>query len=219
MLKIGHRGACGHAPENTIGSMQKAFELGADGIEFDIQLSKDGEPMVIHDATLDRTTNGKGRVSQFTYAELQTLDAGQGECIPHLNDIFTHLEPGCVLMIELKADAVIAVENIIRTWVAKGWRYEHIWVLSFNHAYLAHMRALNPHIQTCASFEKAPIDCSAISDAAIGPCLAIVTPALVAEAKARSLKIFTWTVNDPRDIAKAKALGVDGIISDFPERI
>jgi glycerophosphoryl diester phosphodiesterase len=82
MLRIGHRGACGHAPENTIASMQKALSLGVWGFEFDIQLSKDGVPVVIHDATLERTTNGKGLVAAYTAAELKNFDAGGGEKSP-----------------------------------------------------------------------------------------------------------------------------------------
>lgn len=222
-LRIGHRGACGHAPENTLASMQKALELGVQGIEFDIQLSKDGEPMVIHDETLDRTTNGKGAVSDFTYQELQPFKTENGENIPHLNDVFALVDKRCDLLIELKTDAMPQVEKIIRQAVAKGWRYEQLWVLSFNHLQLVEIRRLNPGIKTCASFEAIPVTLAQLATdagaSAIGPYHGALHQALVDDAHKRGLKVFTWTVNAPVDIAQAKALGVEGIISDYPERI
>ena len=135
-LKYGHRGACGHAPENTISSMQKALELGVAGFEFDIQLSRDGEPMVIHDDTLDRTTNGSGLVANYTYEELKQFTV-QGEKIPHLRDVFELVGGRCELIIELKSDAAVAVEKTIRQYVSTGWRYDQLWVVSFNHWQLA----------------------------------------------------------------------------------
>src|ERR1700730_9477951 len=101
MWKIGHRGACGHAPENTLASMKKALDFGVHGFEFDIQMSKDGEPVVIHDDTLERTTNGKGLVSDFTLKELQQFDAGNGERIPSLRDVLDMVDKRCRLFIEL----------------------------------------------------------------------------------------------------------------------
>ncbi|MDX2073905.1 MAG: glycerophosphodiester phosphodiesterase family protein [Alphaproteobacteria bacterium] len=223
MKKYGHRGACGHAPENTLASFRRAIEMGVDGIEFDIQLSKDGEPVVIHDESLERTTSGSGNVADFTYAELQKFDAGNGEKIPHLNDVFALADKRCELLIELKCDAVAVVEKIIRAQVAKGWKYEQLPVLSFNHFWLQDIRRINPEILTCASFEAIPVSLAAIGSEAgagiIGPYVGAITQALVDDAHARGMKVVTWTANTPEQIAAAKALGVDGIISDYPERL
>jgi len=217
--RIGHRGACGYAPENTLASFRKALELGVAGVEFDIQLSKDGQPMVIHDATLDRTTNGKGAVSNFTYAELKKLDAGGGQKILHLRDVLTLVDKRCDLLIELKTDAMAQVEKIIRDAVANGWRYDQLWVLSFNHFQLKEICRINPSIKTCASFEQMPTALPDIGAAAIGPYIGALNQALVDDAHKRGLKVFTWTCNTPEDITKAKALGVDGIIGDYPDRL
>lgn len=224
MLKIGHRGACGHAPENTLLSMQKALDFGVDGIEFDIQLSKDGEPMVIHDDTLERTTNGKGAVSDYTYKELQKFDAGKGEKIPHLRDIFELVNKRCQLFIETKAEnAEGAVAQLITEYVQKGWGYEQIEVISFNHPQLVRIRNLNPRIRTGATLIGIPITLAAIAEEAgcisINPGIQYVNEAIVSDAHRRGLKVYCWTANSPRHIAKAKHLKIDGIFSDYPERV
>lgn len=223
MRKYGHRGACGHAPENTLASVRKALALGVDGFEFDIHLSKDNQPVIIHDDTLNRTTNGRGEVSDYTFVELQQFDAGQGEKIPHLNDIFALVDKRCELLIELKANAAAIVEKTIAAWAAKGWRYEQIWVISFDHAQLVEIKQINPRIQTGALIEGIPVSLAAIATeagaSALCPYIGSLNQALVDDAHARGLKVITWTANTPRNIAKAKALGVDGIMSDFPERI
>jgi glycerophosphoryl diester phosphodiesterase len=223
MRRYGHRGACGHAPENTRASFVKALELAVDGVEFDIQLSSDNEPMVIHDNTLERTTNGRGKVGDFSYWELQQFDAGNGNRIPHLRDVFLLIDKRCDLLIELKCDAVAAVDKVIREQVATGWNYKNIWVLGFNHTLLAKMHALNPQVHICASFEEYPVDLARAREAtgatAIAPHHHVIDASLMNAAAAHGLKIFTWTVNKPSDITQAKSLGVDGIISDLPERV
>lgn len=223
MKKYGHRGACGHAPENTLASFKKALELGVAGVEFDIQLSLDNEPMVIHDDTLERTTNGKGLVREHSYAELSKLDAGRGEKIPHLNDIFELFANKIELFIELKSDAAAQVEKVIRAWVKKGWDYKNIWVISFNHLQLVEIRKLNPNIQTGALLVGIPVTLAQVAADAgaqsLNPAVHHMNKALVDDAKKRGLKVITWTANDPHTIAKARALGVDGAFSDYPERL
>lgn len=223
MKKYGHRGACAHAPENTLLSFRKALEFGVGGVEFDIQLSRDGEPMVIHDDTLNRTTNGKGAISKYSYAELQTFDAGGGEKIPHLRDVFECIDKRCELLIELKCDAVVAVDKIIREQVKTGWRYDQIWVLGFDHALLSKMHRLNPEVQICASFEGYPENIAQVKKetgaSAIGPGHKVLDEDLIRTAHAADLKVITWTVNSRALIARAKAFGVDGIIGDYPERL
>lgn len=222
---IGHRGARGHAPENTLLSMKKALAFGVHGIEFDIQLSSDGEPVVIHDDTLERTTNGKGSVADFTLHELQRLDAGEGEKIPSLRNVLDIVDKRCRLFIELKAEyATAPVAGIIKDYTTRhGWSYEQLYICAFDHAQLVHTRRLNPHIHTCALIAGIPVSLAAIAEEAsawaINPNVHHINQALVNDAHQRGLKVLTWTANDPRDIARAKALKVDGIISDYPDRL
>ena len=225
MWKIGHRGACGHAPENTLLSMHKALEFGVDGFEFDVQVSKGGEPVVIHDETLERTTNGKGNVGDYSLQELRAFDAGKGEKIPSLHDVFDFVDKRCRLFIELKAESsTFPVVELINEYVEKyGWGYEQLFVCSFDHGQIVDVRRKNSHIRTCALLAGIPVSLAAIAQEAgawaINPCIHHINQALVEDAHSRGLKVMTWTANTPKDIAKAKALGVDGIISDYPDRL
>ncbi len=225
MLKIGHRGAAGLAPENTVAAMKKAMELGVDGFEFDIRLSKDGIPVVIHDETLERTTNGKGRVRDFNLAELQKFDAGNGEKIPTLAEVIKLVDKRCALFIELKdEDAVKPVVDMVTHAVKHdGWGYEQLFILSFNHHQLVEARAIDANIKTCASIVATPITLAQFAiDAgahAMGPALDHATQELIDDAHTRGLKTFVWTVNKPESIARASTMKVSGIISDFPDRL
>jgi glycerophosphoryl diester phosphodiesterase len=225
MWKIGHRGACGYAPENTLASMRKALELGVHGFEFDIQLSRDEEPVVIHDDTLERTTSGRGGVSDFTLAELQRLDAGSGEKIPSLRNVLDLVDKRCRLFIELKAEhATRPVADIITHYVGQfGWSWEQLFVCSFDHLQIAAIRQHQPKIRTCALIAGIPVSLAAVAEQAgawaINPNAYHINQALVDDAHHRGLKVITWTANQPRDIARVKSLGVDGIISDYPDRL
>lgn len=225
MWKIGHRGACGHAPENTLLSMKKALELGVHGFEFDIQLSKDGEPVVIHDDTLERTTSGKGSVSDYTWQELQQFDAGSGEKIPTLRNVLDLVDKRCRLFVELKAQGAEApVADILKHYVDNmGWTYEQFYICAFDHMQIAAIRKFNPAFRTSALIAGIPVSLAAIAQEAgawsINPNINHIHKALVDDAHRRSLKVLTWTTNTPAQIAKAKDLGVDGMFSDYPERL
>ncbi len=118
MLKIGHRGAMGYAPENTLGSFAKALELGVDGIELDVHVCKSGEVVVIHDERVDRTTNGKGQVKEMTLKELKELDAGKGERIPTLEEVLDFVDRRAFIDIELKAEGIgNSVADIVRKYI------------------------------------------------------------------------------------------------------
>lgn len=223
--KIGHRGACGHAPENTLLSMRKALELGVHGFEFDIQMSKDGEPVVIHDETLERTTSGKGNVSDYTWQELQQFEAGKGEKIPTLRNVLDMVDKRCRLFIELKAPgSEAAVADILKHYVEQmGWTYEQLYICAFDHLQIAAIKKFDPGFRTCALIAGIPVTLAAIASEAgawsINPNIHHINKALVEDAHRRNLKVLTWTANTPAQIAKAKSLGVDGIFSDFPEKI
>jgi glycerophosphoryl diester phosphodiesterase len=229
LWRIGHRGACGYAPENTLVSMRKALELGVHGFEFDVQMSKDGEPVVIHDDTLERTTMGKGLVSDYTLQQLQEFEAGNdkyyGERIPSLRNVLDMVDKRCRLFIELKSDhATEEVVRIIKYYTANmGWNYEQLYVCSFNHLQIMEVRTLAPSIRTCALIAGIPVSLASIATEAnawaINPCIQHINQGLVDDAHRRGLRVIVWTANHPTDIAKAKKLGVDGIISDYPDRI
>jgi glycerophosphoryl diester phosphodiesterase len=223
--RIGHRGACGHAPENTLASMRKALELEVHGFEFDIRLSKDGVPVVIHDETLERTTSGVGEVSDYTFEQLQAFDAGGGEKIPSLKNVLDMVDKRCRLFVELKAHyATNPVADLLTHYVSHlGWSYEQLYVCSFDHMQIATVRTLNPELRTCALIAGIPVSLAAIAAEAgawaINPNIHHINKDLVEDAHARGLKVVTWTANDPLHIGRAKMLGVDGIVSDFPDRI
>lgn len=231
-VKIGHRGAAGHEPENTFRSFVKAIKLGADAIEFDMRLSADKKVVVIHDATLDRTTNGKGLVSNFSYNELRRLDAGKGEKIPTLEQVFGVLGKGNpwgwkpFFNVELKeADMVDDVLNLIRQYhlvdsvvvsTLATWVLNDLFAIKRNEpdlriAMLVDRKELfwtGTHL--AADFPKIY---------AVSPIPGIITKRKVTIAHAKGIKVFVWTVNQPSDIARIKAMGVDGIFSDYPDRL
>jgi glycerophosphoryl diester phosphodiesterase len=225
MWRIGHRGACGHAPENTLASMRKALEIGVDGFEFDIQLSKDGIPVIIHDDTLERTTNGKGKVSDLTLKELKELDAGNGEKIPTLQDAIDMVDKRTRLFIELKAEeSTKPVAEIVSSAVKNmGWAYEQFFICSFDHRQIAESRKLIPKVRTCAVLVGIPVTLAqiAIEAGAWGLSTAVyhTNQALVDDARTRGLKTMVWTADKPEEIAKGRALNVDGIISNYPDRL
>ncbi len=209
--------------------MRKALEIGVDGFEFDIQLSKDGIPVVIHDDTLERTTNGKGLVSDFTLKELQKLDAGNsnflGEKIPTLQNVIDMVDKRTRLFIELKAEgATKPVADIITNAVKhNGWSYEQFFICSFDHRQIVESRALIPEVRTCAILVGIPISLAEIAaqaDAwALSSAIHHTNQALVDDARARGLKVMVWTADKPEEIEKARSLKVDGIISNYPDRL
>lgn len=225
MWRIGHRGACGHAPENTLASMQRALEIGVDGFEFDIQLSKDGIPVIIHDDTLERTTDGKGKVSDFTLKELKELDAGKGEKIPTLQDAIEMVDKRTRLFIELKAEeSTKPVADIVKNAAGKlGWSYEQFFVCSFDHRQIFESRKYIPEVRTCAVLVGIPVTLAQIAQEAgawgLSSAVHHTNQALVDDARARGLKTMVWTADKPEEIAKGRALKVDGIISNYPDRL
>lgn len=220
MLKIGHRGAKGHVPENTIESFLKAFELGADGIELDVHLSADEEAVVIHDATVDRTIhNASGFVNDFTVAECQKIG------IPTLVKVFHILPENAFLNIEIKEPkatkiVVATIEKFVRL---KEIKYQNIVVSSFNWEVLKEIKAVNKAIQVgvltedtiATAFEFA----TTIQAYSINPYFKLLTQDFIQKAKENQFKIHTWTVNSLEDITFVKNFGVDAIISDFPDRL
>jgi glycerophosphoryl diester phosphodiesterase len=222
MICIGHRGACGHEPENTLRSVRRALELGAQGIEIDVYFV-DGELIVIHDAKLDRTTNGKGYVARKSFDWLRTLDAGKGERIPTLREVFDAVNRRAFINVELKGRRTAKpVAALIGEYVAdRGWRYEDFLVSSFNRSEL---RAIgDPRIPIGLLLARPTrlyaLSARRVRASAVNPAARHVTARFVEDAHRRGLRVFAYTVNAPAEIARMRQLGVDGVFSDFPERI
>ncbi|EDY16533.1 glycerophosphoryl diester phosphodiesterase [Chthoniobacter flavus Ellin428] len=221
-LCIGHRGACGHEPENTLRSIRRALELGADGVEIDVRLVH-GELLVIHDAKLGRTTNGQGYLVRKSLAALRALDAGRGERIPTLREVFETVDRRGFINIELKGrrtaqPTCALIQEFIQT---HGWHYEHFLVSSFNRAEL---RAVtDPQIPIGLLLTRPTrlysLSARRVRASAVHPAVRWVTARFVADAHRRGLRVFPYTANLPTEIARLRELGVDGVFTDFPERV
>lgn len=220
ILKIGHRGAKGHVAENTLESFERAFELGADGIELDVQLSADGEAVVIHDETVDRTiVNAAGFVKDFTVEELEKLG------VPTLVTVFHHLPEGKFINIEIKDPSAtwIVLEEVEKFSRLREINLDNCMISSFDWTILQKIYDQNPTVKlgvlTEDNLEAALEFAQKIKAYAVNPYFKLLTPAFVKLAQSNQLKLHTWTVNSSEDITFVKKLGVDAIISDFPDRL
>jgi glycerophosphoryl diester phosphodiesterase len=219
-LRIGHRGVAGHVPENTLVALEQAIKLGVDLVEFDVRRSADGALVLFHDRTVDRTTNGKGSVDSLPLSVLRGLDAGGGERIPLLEEALACLNRQAGAMIELKVRGIAAdVCAVVKAIDFQG----PVIYASFFHEELLTVRSLMSDAYTLALLEGLPVYPTAFAiDAKAthwGLALDFVTSDLVRAFQAQSIKVFVYTVDDPEDISRMKRWGVDGIISNFPDRI
>jgi len=223
-LVIGHRGAMGHETENTLASIQKALDLGVDMIEIDVFKISTGEVVVFHDKTVDRLTNGPGNIEEYNISDLSRLTLDGGHKIPMLQDVLKLIDNKVALNIELKGDNTADKVNHTIDFYTKsrGWSPENFIISSFNWEELRVMRKLNDSVAIAILTEDNPLDALAIGKelnaVAINPYFENLDADVVMKIKQAGFKIYTWTVNEPEDIAEMKNLGVDGIITNFPER-
>ena len=223
LICIGHRGAMGHEPENTLLSLEKALELGAQWVEVDVYCV-DGHLIVIHDNSLERTTNGSGSLADKDIAYLRSLDAGKGQRLPLLEEVFAALKGRAGLNVELKGqDVSAAVDQCIKEQIRQGWRYEDIIVSSFNHRQLLHLKHLNPLLRIGALIGGLPLDTSDFARRldcySVHADVEYVDKLFVDDAHRHGLKVFVYTVNRPEDIERMAGIGVDGVFTDYPERV
>jgi glycerophosphoryl diester phosphodiesterase len=225
MLKIAHRGAKGYEPENTLKAFQKALDLNADGIELDVHLSADGHIIVIHDETIDRTTNRKGFVNTLSLTKLKSFLIDDQYEIPTLNEVFDLTDKKCLINIELKGVGTSnKVVSLIEEYILdKNWNYEHFIISSFDWNYLEEVRNLNPNIAigvlTEENLDTALAFAEKIKARAIHPDYHLLNPENVSEMQGKGFLVLPWTVNVKEDIQKIKSFKVDGIISDFPDKL
>ncbi len=222
---IGHRGAARHAPENTLKSFNKAVDLGADMVELDVHLCATGEPVVIHDDTVDRTTDGSGRVRDLSLDDLRQLDAGDGERVPTLVEVIDEVSGRAAINVELKGlGCVNQVHEVISDAVGDGLvSQDGVLVSSFHLGMLEWMRALSDDVRLGVLVGDAPGKvlefAQRVGAYSVNPYHRRMSLEFVSSAHGLGLKVYPWTVNKSGDIARAKAMGVDGIISDYPERV
>jgi glycerophosphoryl diester phosphodiesterase len=216
-----HRGASGHAPENTLMAIRKALEMGAPWVEVDVY-SAQGELVVIHDRHLHRTTNGTGDVTQCALSYIRSLDAGKGEKIPFLREVFDTLSGRAGINIELKGeDTAGPVATLIGDYVAQGkFTYDQVLVSSFDHRLLPAVSSRDAQIPIGVLVEKISSETVPFAEEmgafSIHPHHRAVTAEFVADAHRRGMKVFVYTVNRADAVRKMKELGVDGVFTNYP---
>lgn len=243
-LRIAHRGASARAPENTLAAFREAIRLGADAIELDVQLSADGVPMVIHDDTVDRTTDGHGRVAALVSRDLRRLDAGawyssrfRGERIPTLEEALECARGRCGLNIEIKVPRVSgrrsprrarraggagldAVSRAVAHAVARSGFKDLLLVSSFSSQALLHARAAMPAVYLGLLASRSLRGLGAVHRSvrlyAVHPHIRLASPRRARLARRLGLVVLYWTVNDARLIRRLLALGGDGLMTDDP---
>lgn len=223
MLCIGHRGAMGHEPENTLLSVKKALSLGVDGIEVDVY-KVENNLVVIHDRSLSRTTNGIGEVETQSLAYLRSLDAGKGEKIPLLSEVVETVARQTFINIELKgSNTATLVVELIQKYIKQGWSYQDFLVSSFNHYELNQVKIIEKNIKIGILIYGLPWEYITIAQklkADIVICsLDFVNSKVVSSIQADNLQVWVYTVNQPQDIKLMQKLGIDGIFTNYPERV
>jgi len=223
--RIGHRGAKAHLAENTLESIAKAIEYGVDMIEIDVHRCATGELFVLHDFTLDRTTNGTGEISKKSNEELRDLLIGNSFRIPTLHDVLDLIQERCSINIELKGrNTASAVSELIKQKVSSGpWSYEQFLVSSFQQNELFETKFTNPHIPLAVLSKASVPDAIELGEkldaVAIHPSMGIVTGENIKLCHTKGFQVNVWTINELVDIHRMIDLGVDGIISDYPDRL
>ncbi len=225
LICIGHRGAAGYEPENTLRSIRRALEFGVHGIEIDVQLV-DGELVVFHDSRLERTTNGRGYLSRHSFEALRLLDAGQGERIPTLREVFETVDRRAFINVELKGKGTASpVAALIREFVEeREWQYTDFLVSSFRYREMLMLRKVgNPAIpaglllgRPTRFFRRLG---KILGVCAVHPNVRFTSEKLVSLAHAEGWKVYPYTANTPIQIGHMKQVGVDGVFTDFPDRV
>ncbi len=237
LTKIAHRGASGYEPENTLKAFRKAIALGANMIECDVHLTKDGQLVVIHDDTVDRTTKSKGKVAEKTLEELRKLKISKTEKIPTLEEVLNLVQHFCKIDVEIKDSK--ATEKVVEL-VTKKNILADLLISSIHVDVIEKVNRLNPNIQTGLIVEKKWTR-SLLNIGGLIPIFALkqVTAAKAQKVRAtvicldkelaseeiitffhqQRLQVYVWTVNEEKEMKEIKSLGVDGIISNYPDRI
>jgi glycerophosphoryl diester phosphodiesterase len=231
---IAHRGFSGAAPENTIASVRAAIEIQADMVEIDVTLSADGHIVVIHDETLDRTSDGSGEVSQFTLAELKQLDAGSrfdpsfsGERIPTLEQVFTEVEGRILLNVEIKSEAVArGIAGKVASAIREHGMIDQVVVSSFSPTALREMHSAAPEIRTAVLHNTKLHQGRDAVEIVTGLRASVfnikrqrLTKKMLRRCREHDIPVGIYTVNEPRRMRRLVKRGVDAIFTDHPDRL
>ena len=232
---VAHRGGAGIAPENTLAAFRRALEVGADAVELDVRLTRDGRVAVFHDRTVDRTTGGRGPVGTHTLAELQSSDAGSwfdprfsGERVPALEEVFLELPHDFPIYVEMKARGSGAwplVLKVVET-IRRHGRMESTMVASFNPLALVLLRAVEPGIvRGYISSGGHPLPLRArwlsplVNPQWYAPDRGTLTPKLLGRFHRQGKKVAAWDLDTSEDMGRLKELGLDAVVTDYPDRL
>jgi glycerophosphoryl diester phosphodiesterase len=222
-LIISHAACGGHAPENTLAGIRKAIELGAEGIEIDVQASDDGVPILMHDLTVDRTTNGSGEVAALSLPELRALDAG-GEPVPTLAEVLDLTKGKVLLIMEIKQPGI---EQHIAHIIHEKQALDDVMAWSFYPAALEGMRAAEPQIpcallvagESMAIWEKMRSLAVKLGVQGVSVFAPAIDELIAEDCRRRGLALYTWTPDSEAEIERLLRLGVDGVCSNYPDRV
>ena len=217
MLKIGHRGARAYEPENTLRSFQRAIELGVNAVELDVRRTLDNEIVVLHNADVNKTTNGRGSVSELTLDEIKRLVTEKGEKIPTLEEALQFLGKRVKILVELKETGI---EEKVLDLVHKKGLTDNVILISFHEEALRKVRELDDTVATGLIYvsHKNPVQAALDLKAEyLLPLYRFTHSANVKKAHENGLKLIVWTINTAEEVAEYKKKGVDGIASDKPD--
>ena len=236
-LRIAHRGASGLglAPENTLAAFEKAIQLGVDVIEIDVHATRDGQIVVLHDATVDRTTDGTGFVAEMSFEEVRRVDAGSwfaaeftGERVPLLEEVLDLARHRALVLIEIKADFITErILQVIETTVAA----EHVVLQSFNPTIVERVKLLAPALPTALLIGQLPTTPSRVRARrfvqqvlqvganALASWHATLTPPFLEEMRKRGVAVWAWTVDEDIVMRDLAMMGVQGIITNYPDKL
>ncbi|MCU6791389.1 glycerophosphodiester phosphodiesterase [Paenibacillus sp. WQ 127069] len=232
ILTIAHRGAAGDAPENTLAAFRLGLEQGCDAIELDVHLSKDGEIVVCHDHTINRTSDRSGAICELTVDELKQADAGswfheryEGEQIPLLEEVFELVPPDVMINIEIKDSRGRKLEPVLIELMKRNNRIENVVVSSFDHKSLVFLKLLEEEVKLGLLYDCNPVRHSLMAATAEVPIYSLhpnfkrLGNEDVRDVIEQGLQVYPYTINDEDLMANAINYGVSGIITDYPGRL
>lgn len=237
-LVVAHRGFSGRAPENTLAAFELALKSGADMIECDVRVTRDGEVVAFHDRTLDRTTNGKGRIENWTLKDLRKLDAGSwfdrkfsAERIPTLSEVLDLLKDRTFLNIELKADdepsqrQTLLRDQVLHI-VSSHDAEQRVFLVSFNHRLIREIKEKNPQLTTAIIFKATRDFASRPSRLVARACADAfvcgrgwLSKRFLQDLRIHRIPLFVYTINTEQDVRRMAKLGVDGVITNYPDLV
>ncbi|MBI3359285.1 MAG: hypothetical protein HY201_00865 [Nitrospirae bacterium] len=219
-LNWGHRGASGHAPENTLLAFQTAMAMGADGIECDIRESRDGKSIIFHDATLKRIAGRSTPIHQLSLAEIRKIDAGDGERIPTLTELLINTPPDFLLNLEIKK---VRPEKLLNAIYRHNAQYR-VLISAFDSAMLIRIRSLDSVISLgylvdrkaeCSVFKKA----NAMKAQALHFSRSLITENKIARVHREGFLVYAYTVDAPNQMSHFITIGMDGLFTNYPDRL